>query len=298
MVTTGVGLKNANGRTDPTAWGLSQIDIVNNMITNNVSAHEGGGISMDDAPVVNIVNNTIAKNLTTATAITSNGCAAPAGISTGSNSLGMMDILRGYTAPTGGWTTYNNPTIQNDLLWDNRAGTWTPNGVAGIGMPGDTTTPNTWDIGNVDGNGTLTPTNSLLSSSATPAGTGGACTGSGYTDNGSNQFHQVTYTTDPLTGLFVDDGWAKLAGSYDIHLQILQQRTYFRFRPAAVVSIDLPANASGDYHLMTGSPAQRVGASGDGIPKDDIDGTTRPADYIDIGAHQLSQTRTTGPRTI
>jgi hypothetical protein len=96
----------------------------------------------------------------------------------------------------------------------------------------------------------------------------------------------------------VDDGWAKLAGSYDIHLQILQQRTYFRFRPAAVVSIDLPANASGDYHLMTGSPAQRVGASGDGIPKDDIDGTTRPANYIDIGAHQLSQTKTTGPRTI
>jgi hypothetical protein len=304
MVTTGTGLHNANGRNDSTQDGLSRIDIVNNMITNNVSAHEGGAISMDDAPVVNIINNTIAKNLTTATAISSNGCPAPAGISTGANSEGMKAILRDprYTdpliMPAGGWPAFSNPTIQNDILWDNRAGSWTPSGVAAIGMPGDATLINTWDIGTIDGSGLLTPTSSILSSLSTPAGVGGSsgCNGSGYIE-GTNQIHTITYTPDAITGLPVDDGWVKLAGEYDLHLQILQQRTYFRFRPAAVISIDLPANAIGDYHLTTGSPAQRAGADGANVPADDIDGNARPAGFIDIGAHQLSHTRTTGPQT-
>ncbi len=56
------------------------INITNNTVANNVSAHEGGGIALDDAAFVNIVNNTVAKNLTTATAVTSDGSAAPAGL--------------------------------------------------------------------------------------------------------------------------------------------------------------------------------------------------------------------------
>ena len=49
------------------------ITITNNTIANNVSAHEGGGIALDDAAFVNIVDNTVARNLTTATAVTSDG---------------------------------------------------------------------------------------------------------------------------------------------------------------------------------------------------------------------------------
>ncbi len=65
-------------------------DVYNNMITNNVSTHEGGGIALDDATNVRIYNDTIAKNLTTATAVTSLGAPAPAGISTGDNSSNLM----------------------------------------------------------------------------------------------------------------------------------------------------------------------------------------------------------------
>ena len=59
------------------------INVYNNMIVNNVSTHEGGGIALDDTPNVRIDNNTIMKNVTTATAVTSNGQPAPAGLSTG-----------------------------------------------------------------------------------------------------------------------------------------------------------------------------------------------------------------------
>ena len=58
------------------------MNVYNNMIVNNVSTHEGGGIALDDAPNVRVFNNTIMKNLTTATAVTSDGRPAPAGLST------------------------------------------------------------------------------------------------------------------------------------------------------------------------------------------------------------------------
>jgi hypothetical protein len=303
MTATGTGLTTTNGsrndKRDHPQWGLSQIDIVNNMIVDNTSAHEGGAISIDDSPVVNIVNNTIAKNITTATALTSNGCPAPAGISTGANTLGLQAIINNQYAsyaPGGIWPTYSKPLIQNDIFWDNRAGSWGPTGVTGIGLGGDTTPINTWDIGTIDGSGNLTATNSLFGSNPNPSGIGGGCSGSGYTSDASNKHESpVTYpTNDPITGLAVDDNYPQFAAEYDLHLQILQQRTYFRFRPAAVVSLDLPANAVGDYHLMTtGSPAQDAGANVIGItPRDDIDGNSRPVypDPVDAGANQLTPT--------
>ena len=57
-------------------------NVYNNMIVNNISTHEGGGVAIDDAPNVRFYNNTVMKNITTATAATSNGHPAPAGLST------------------------------------------------------------------------------------------------------------------------------------------------------------------------------------------------------------------------
>ena len=71
------------------------MNVYNNMIVNNVSTHEGGGIALDDAPNVRIFNNTIMKNLTTATAVTSNGQPAPAGLSTAANSDQLQATLPG-----------------------------------------------------------------------------------------------------------------------------------------------------------------------------------------------------------
>ena len=106
-------------------------------MANNVSAHEGGGIALDDAPFVNIVNNTVAKNLTTATAVTSDGSAAPAGLSTATNSdplqarLRSSDVLTATT--TLAQTTFSKPTLLNNVFYDNRAGNFSGGWVCGIG---------------------------------------------------------------------------------------------------------------------------------------------------------------------
>ena len=67
--------------------GVDPIRITNNQIVNNISTHEGGGIAIDDTTDVTVAGNTVMKNITTATAMTSDGTPAPAGLSTAENSL-------------------------------------------------------------------------------------------------------------------------------------------------------------------------------------------------------------------
>ena len=76
------------------------MNVSNNMIVNNVSTHEGGGVALDDAPNVRFVNNTVMKNITTATAVTSNGLPAPAGLSTGANSTQLQATLPAGAPPS------------------------------------------------------------------------------------------------------------------------------------------------------------------------------------------------------
>ena len=132
------------------------INVYNNMVVNNVSTHEGGGIAIDDAPNVRVFNNTVMKNITTATAVTSNGLPAPAGLSTGQNSSPLQATL-----PAGS-PTFSDPLLFNNVFWDNRAGSRAPNGVSGVGAPGDPDPINHWDMGTADGSGVLSPTNTVL----------------------------------------------------------------------------------------------------------------------------------------
>jgi hypothetical protein len=124
----------------------------NNMIVNNVSMHEGGGVAIDDASNVRFYNNTVMNNKTTATAITSDGSAAPAGLSTGANS----DQLQ-LTLPAGS-PTFSNPLLFNDIFYNNWAGTRGINTVTGI-TPGDA---NPWDLGVAGNAGSLSPINSIV----------------------------------------------------------------------------------------------------------------------------------------
>ena len=73
--------------------GAGQVNVRNNILADNISAHEGGGIALDDSTNVHITGNTVAKNITTATAITSNGQPAPAGLSTATNSAQLQTRL-------------------------------------------------------------------------------------------------------------------------------------------------------------------------------------------------------------
>jgi hypothetical protein len=256
------------------------IDITNNTIANNVSAHEGGGLALDDAAFVNVVNNTVVRNITTATAVTSNGQPAPAGLSTGANSdplqLRLRDTLLFPGSATLGTTVFSKPTLLNDVFWDNRAGTFS-GVVTGI----TAADANHWDMGTADNAGSLSPINSVIQ---TVLGT----------DGGTN----VTTSDTPV---FVDQ-------TYDVAVNILQLRTYPAFRQAAIVSVILPPNLLGNYHLAnstspawgrgTGSVQVRWGAGTSGwvylvaAPNRDIDGQPRPSGNgpnarYDAGSDQL-----------
>ena len=123
------------------------MNVYNNMIVNNVSTHEGGGVGLNDAPNVRVFNNTVMKNLTTATAVTSNGQPAPAGLSTSANSDQLQATL------PGGSPIFSNPLLFNNIFWDNRAGTRAGTTVTGLGVAGDATPINHWDLGVADGTG-------------------------------------------------------------------------------------------------------------------------------------------------
>jgi hypothetical protein len=267
------------------------ITITNNTIANNVSAHEGGGIALDDAAFVNIVNNTVAKNLTTATAVTSNGQPAPAGLSTATNSDLLQARLSDTTKFPGNAklaaTKFSKPTLLNDVFNDNRAGNFSGGWVYGIGgtLPdGSDNSIVHWDMGVPDDSSAmLTPTHTVLQA----------------TD--SSVPDQVTPSA---TNAVVDD--VKFKAPYDVTVNVLSFRTYPAFRQAVIVAQILPPNLMGDYHLATAtpaSPARGLGAANVLVswgntgnnwsylvtaPTPDIDGDARPTGTrYDAGSDQM-----------
>jgi hypothetical protein len=232
------------------------MNVYDNVIANNVSTHEGGGIALDDAPNVRIFSNTITKNITTATAVTSNGQPAPAGISTGANSTQLQATL------PGGAPAFSDPLLFNNILWDNRAGTRALGTVTGIGAAGDPTPINRWDLGTADGSGLLSPTNSVL-----------------HVTTGTNPSPTNVVGVDPA-----------FSDPFDTTLAFAPWRTNPNFVGAILVAVDVPAALQGDYHVAAGSPAVDLGAAakaGVSAPALDIDGDWRTAGTAqDAGADE------------
>jgi uncharacterized repeat protein (TIGR01451 family) len=178
---------------------------------------------------------------------------------------------------------FSNPLLFNDIFSGNLAGNWQSigpvPGVKGIGLHPDPAdpfhdaldTPRVWDVGTADNSGKLSPTNSVLTSTA------------GYTPNGSNH---------------VDSDWSLASNfphfvhPYNIQVDVAPWRTYPRFRPTAIIGASIPDDPLGDYHLMdNASPAYNGGAAsknGVSAPGLDIDATARPAfTLFDIGADEF-----------
>jgi len=235
------------------------MNVYNNMIVNNVSTHEGGGIGLNDAPNVRVYNNTIMKNLTTATAVTSNGLPAPAGLSTSANSDQLQATLPGSP-------TFSNPLLFNNIFWDNRAGTRSGTSVTGIGVTGDATPLNQWDLGVADGTGVLAPTNSVVQQDA--------------------DVHP--YTTS-VTNSAADPA---VVSTYDVSVSFATWRQNPAFVDATLVTLEAPPNLLGNYHLSScPSPACNLGAASTGgvnAPATDFDNQARPAlGGFDSGAEEF-----------
>jgi hypothetical protein len=234
-----------------------EYSVYNNMIVNNVSTHEGGGASLNDAPNVRLFNNTMMKNLTTATAMTSNGQPRPAGLSTSPNSS-----LLQATLPAGA-PTFSNPMLFNNVWWDNRAGSWDGDSVSGIGLEGDPGGINYWDLGVTDGSADLAPMYSLMQ-----------------TDWGATPHVTNLVGQDPLA---VD--------AYTTTLRIFPWRGNANFVGANIVANDLPIDLTGDYHLTASSPAIDAGTDAVGginAPLGDFDDETRFWGFgFDMGADEF-----------
>jgi len=236
-------------------------NVYNNIIANNISTHEGGGISINDAPDVRVYNNTIIKNITTATAQTSNGFPAPAGLSSSRNSATLQASL-----PPGA-AIFSDPVVFNNIFWENRAGSWTGGGVAGIGLAGDPTPVNYWDLGIADGAGLLTPHYSVLQQNL-----GAYPIGAGATGN------QVG--VDPQVVL-----------AYDASVSVLPWRGNPNFVDTFIVAVETAPNLMGNYRKLTTSPAVDAGqaaSSAVNAPAMDFDQQPRPqGGGYDIGADEF-----------
>jgi hypothetical protein len=128
----------------------NSVTVTNNIITNNVAGWDGGGVSLIDALAVNIINNTIASNDSTASAGPLFGslfaplastpgvnCTTTGGIQSCPQVAGLVsvtnsDVLQanlpttGITCPPGHGTSgscskYSVPLLANNVIWQNRS---------------------------------------------------------------------------------------------------------------------------------------------------------------------------------
>ena len=190
------------------------VSVTNNIITNNVAGWDGGGVSLLDALAVNIVNNTIASNDSTASSgvlfgslfaplasapgtncTTNNGsqsCPQVAGLVSDTNSPVLKANLpsSGFSCPpghgsSGSCRNFSAPLLYNNVIWQNRSYFI---GVGGLG----TGNQNQQNVVTLYNSFTSTPAPSQPQAGATaPNGSGtiitggtGACTSASYWDIG------------------------------------------------------------------------------------------------------------------
>ncbi|MFQ6019229.1 MAG: hypothetical protein ACE5KW_00555, partial [Dehalococcoidia bacterium] len=225
------------------------VTITNNIVVNNVSA-DFGAIVLDDGSDVTIVNNTIAKNISTATAEDADaaGVAHGAGLVSTKFSTPFADSL-GLTCPPAGLDTcFLDPVLFNNIFWENEAYTWD-----GTALVFDS-------VIDLEVFGTLAPEIMTPEYSSCTA----VCPGPGVGN----------IAGDPL-----------FLSEFDTAVDVQPYRLDPLFITVLLVVVDLPPELVGDYHLDPTSPAIDVGAASGSTaaPDDDYDGDPRPIDGDDSG---------------
>ena len=237
-----------------------RINIVNNIIVNNVSTDFGGGVALDDASNVTLVNNTIARNSNTSTAEDSDGLPHAAGVAVETYSANFAAYLAGKYGSSA--PDYVDPTMFNNIICENEAYTWD-----GASLLFDSF----FDLEVFAGgpSDVLHPTYSLLTD---PTGTDPSNSACG-----------------DLNALFQDP--------FTNTLDAVAFRMEPDFITVVMVTVNLPPELLGDYHILDPSPAVDAGTDIDPIggevyaPCDDFDDEERWTGAAhDIGADELSGT--------
>ena len=305
----GIHVQRANGEdvaaapTTTESW--YQVKIFNSMIANNVAALAGGGISIQESARVEIINNTIVHNDSTATASNAFGAdpnestPQPAGVVARAHSgalasaVASADVARLSVG-------YANPQLLNNIIRQNRSFYFfgdltgaTP--VYGL-LPDVTVDPPVYDDLAVLGTGTLTcldPGFSLLTSLTDARG----CD---YTNPGG--VWRSNRTGDPGFKAEYFNGDRDATITFPEVTTALQAPPAFdeggnfirlRFGPLTQNRVDT-GEPYGDYHLFAASAATDIGADVGGIWSElstDFDGESRPqATFFDLGADEFAGT--------
>ncbi len=233
-----------------------RVEVTNNLVVNNVAGWSGGGISMLDALRVQIVNNTVARNDSTATVGSvfdvpgdpNRSTRQPAGVSSELHSPALLALAPG---------TYSDPGLVNNVIWGNRAFNY----VSARLEPAVTscTDPATdyWDLGVVGSDAQLHPRYSILTS----------LNGHGNYSGNNNLAGSPQFAADYCNGA--------RSG------RLLPEVTTLQIAPALDEGgnwIDVrygPISLTGDYHIG-GASAARSNANAAAAPPRDFDGQGRP----------------------
>jgi hypothetical protein len=303
------GLDVSNSRNSTNGW--YTLTVLNNMIANNMAALAGGGISLQDAVLTTIGNNTIAHNDSTGTAgaafapnSPNQSTPQPAGIvSRAHTTLLFTTIGNG----SGQKKEFSDALLVNNIIWRNRAFYWVtdlnttpnyhlvPNIATGqapvysdLGVLG-TSAQASFPLYVGAGTHQLTPRFSILTN-----GTGHPASNfsanpmfmASYFNGDRGQTIQIPeITTTMTTAPAFDEG-----GNFiDV-----------RFGPLTLWKKPCPASGTclyGDYHVRLTSPALGAGSAqisnqGWNAPTSDFDGQSRPlpsGTSPDIGADERNQ---------
>ena len=279
--------------------------VENNIIANNLSTHEGGGVALDDAPNVTLVNNTIVKNITTATAATNGAVgdvrqANPAGVSTTGNSA-LLQI----TLPSGS-PNWSRPKMLNNIFADNRAGwaelpttvNFNQSAIHGIGDPADVvgTTPTPvqrWDVGVSSTAGLVPAPGSAAGFAATASQNTTNATSALTNSSGGYSFIGTDNIAPGIDGTVAAPAGVGFVNPQDFVVDSLMWRNNTNTSFPVIVAHMVPINLLADYHLQTtASTAFAVNAgsatgAGAIAPNHDIDGQGRPSGAFERGADEL-----------
>ena len=240
-----------NNPADSSQW--YRLNILNNIIVNNVSAHAGGGISLQDVTSANIIHNTLVQNDSTATARAAFPTATT--IQSAPFGAGLVAHAHSLQLQTASGQIFASPQLRNNIIWNNRSFSW--DGTLNAGAGGLVFNA-AWDLQVLGSAGALDPRSCILTS-----------LGSYHSSNiAANPRVALRYTNSLVFGVVLDEGGNFISA---------------RYTPLT--------EGAGNYHIMGFSPGIDKGRS-DVVSRfaqlaKDYDIQTRPRGAApDIGADE------------